>query len=361
MKALSVSLFAFVPAFCVSLNINPICDPEDIPIDTVIVDGVEYHKLILDTYPLMINGLSEAGLPSLPYIAKTFLLPPDTEISDLTISNERWTALPGKYYLYPAQGDLMGDTRFTQPDSLVYSWETPFPEEPVDYPSQGSALGYSVVTITGIPVRYTPSDSLVEVLTRMRVSFDLIPSTHERIAPVRETELSAEVRKMNILGLVANPELISMYESPEICDRTTNFSGLNICDAPSPEGDGVDMIIITSGPDDSGPDLTEVFQNLANYRTSQGIITVIRTVSWIENTYCGCDTQEKIRNFIRDAHENWGVQAVILGGDDGVVPVRYFDANGSEGYHPADDYYADIDGDWICDGSSWIIEGKVPM
>lgn|GEM_PF-6372189 len=355
MKAHFVSLFAFVPAFCVSLNINPICDPGDILIDTVIVDGVEYHKLVLNTYPLMISGSSEAGLPSLPYIVKTFLLPPDTEISDLTISNERWTALPGKYYLYPAQGNLMGDTTFTLPDSLVYSWETPFPEEPVGYPSQGSALGYSVVTVTGTPVRYTPSDSLVEVLTRMRVSFDLLPSTHERIAPIRETELSAEVRQMNILGLVANPELISMYESPEICDRTTNYSGLNIFDAPSPEGDGVDMIIITSGPDETGPDLTEAFQELANYRTSQGIITVIRTVGWIENTYSGCDTQEKIRNFIRDAHENWGVQAIILGGDDWIVPVRYYDANNLESYYSADDYYADIDGDWTYNSGSWSI------
>ncbi|MCK5134056.1 MAG: hypothetical protein KAR40_18140 [Candidatus Sabulitectum sp.] len=352
MMIVSASVFAF------SLNIKPICDPDEVLIDTVVVDGVEYHKIVLETYPLMIEGAADSGLPSLPYIVKTFLLPPDTEISDLTVSHEKWITLPGKYYLYPAQGGMMGDTAFILPDSLIYAWETPFPEEPVGYPSQGSALGYSVVTLTGTPVRYTPADSLVEVLTRMRVSFDLIPSTYERITPIRETELSAEVRQMNILGLVANPELISLYDSPEVVDRSNNFAGLNVFDAPSPEGDGVDMVIITSGSGDAGSDLTAAFQELADYRTAQGIITVVRTIGWIESTYSGCDSPEKIRNFIRDAHENWGIQAVILGGDDWIVPVRYCGTNLLEGYYPADDYYADIDGNWTYDDGFWSIKGK---
>lgn len=159
-KYFVVMLFVSFISFSISLNIKPICNPDEVLIDTVVVDGVEYHKIVLETYPLMIEGAADSGLPSLPYIVKTFLLPPDTEISDLTVSHEKWTALPGKYYLYPAQGGMMGDTAFILPDSLIYAWETPFPVEPVGYPSQGSALGYSVVTLTGTPVRYTPADSI---------------------------------------------------------------------------------------------------------------------------------------------------------------------------------------------------------
>ena len=352
MKSLLVSLLVFTPALCFTLNINPICNPEDILVDTVFVDGVEYHLLSLSDFPHMINGTSEAGSPSLPYITRTFLLPPDTEISSLTITNTKWTALPGKYYLYPAQSGLMGDSTFTPPDSALYSMQTPFPGEPVCYSTQGSAMGYSVSTVSGLPVRYTPSDSLVEVLTRMRVSFSLIPSVHERVVPVRETELCAEIRHMNIRGLVANSELLSLYDMSEVNDRGLDYTGLDVFDAPSPEGDGVDMIIITSGTE-----LVEAFSELAEYRTSQGIITVIRTVEWIETTYSGCDTPERIRNFIRDSHENWGAQAVILGGDDSIVPTRYLGGNSLGYYYPADDYYADIDGDWAYDGENWTIEG----
>lgn len=353
MKYLIVALLALLPAFAISLRINPVTSVEEVQIDTVVVEGVEYHKIILDTYPFVINGSGAAGLPSLPYLTRTFLLPPDTEISGLTVSNTRWVSLPGKYHLYPAQSGIPGDSTFTLPDSLIYSLETPFPDEPVSVPSQGTAMGYSIATVTGTPIRYTPSDSLVEVLTRMRVSFELTASSNERISPTRETELSAEVRRMNIEGLVANPVLISLYEPSDICDRGSDYSGLNIFDAPSPEGDGVDMVIITSGSGASTPDLTDAFQEFADYRTSQGIITVVRTVQWIEGTYSGCDTPQKIRNFIRDAHENWGIQAVILGGDDWIVPARLYGSLSE--HHAADDYYADIDGNWVHENGWWYL------
>ncbi len=89
MKTLLFMMLVSTSVFAFSLNINPISDIEDVQIDTVFVYGIEYHKIILETYSLMIEGQSSAGLPSLPYIGKTFLLPPDTEIDNLTISHEK--------------------------------------------------------------------------------------------------------------------------------------------------------------------------------------------------------------------------------------------------------------------------------
>lgn len=42
-------LVVTVMSFGISFNINPVCDPGDVLIDTVFVDGVEYHKIILDS------------------------------------------------------------------------------------------------------------------------------------------------------------------------------------------------------------------------------------------------------------------------------------------------------------------------
>jgi len=96
--------------------------------------------------------------------------------------------------------------------------------------------------------------------------------------------------------------------------------------------------------------------------TRQGIVTTVRTVDWISMFYTGVDTQERIRNFIMDAHAEWGIQAVILGGDDGIVPPRQCNGwNYSPGPFPSymlpsDDYYSDIDGNWSFSGSGWQSE-----
>jgi len=321
---------------------EPSCTREEVSIDTVDVEGTIYHIVSVTDFPLPMSGEYSEGLPSIPFTAQTFLLPPDIAIDTILITSASWDTLPGRYYLYPAQSGSMEDTTFALPDTEVYASEDPFPSQPVAVTRQGSAMGYSVVSFSGTPVRYIPSDSLLMVLTSVSLDIRTCRSEFERIAPVRETEWSASIRERGILSLVANPSAICLYQRPTILSHGERISPLNILDSPSLEGDGVDMLIITAGPNGSVPDLTSAFKELADYRTAQGIITIIRTVDWIDNLYSGCDIQEKIRNFIRDAHEQWGVQAVLLGGDDWIVPVREF----TGGYSPSDDYYSDIDGDW---------------
>ncbi len=330
---------------------EPSCATSDVTINEVEVQGITYQTVSVMDFPLQMSGEYEAGLPSLPYTAQTFLLPPDIAIDTIIIEAATWDTLPGKYYLYPAQSGSMEDTTFTLPDPEVYTSEEPFPAQPVVVTRQGSAMGYSVASLSGTPVRYIPADSLLMVLTSVNLRIQTRASEYERIVPLRETEWSSSTRNRDILALVANPPEMDFYRRPQVSSYAETALPLDILDSPSLEGDGVDMVIITSGPNGSGPDLTAAFGKLADYRTAQGIITVIRTVDWIDNLYSGCDIQEKIRNFIRDAHEQWGVQAVLLGGDDWIVPVREC---GNSSYYPSDDYYADIDGDWrYYNGDYW--------
>ena len=334
--------------------LRPVCNPEDVLIDIIEVGGVLYHTISIDAFPLPMSGEQAAGSPEIPYVTTTYLLPPDIMIDDFEIISASWDTLSGKYYIYPAQTGSLEDTTFTLPDPEIYSSSEPFPSLPVALVGQGSASGYSVVSFSGTPVRYIPADSLLMVLTSVVINLSVEPSEFDRVVPSRENEWSASVRQTGIRSLVMNPEDLIFYPPPNIISRGDNKSPLNVLEFPSPEGDGVDMVIITS---EENPDLTGegAFRDFSEYRISQGIVTVIKSVEWIEQTYSGCDTQERIRNFICDAHENWGTHAVLLGGDDHIVPVRecYTSASGYSNQHPADDYYADVDGDWhLTEGES---------
>lgn len=95
---------------------------------------------------------------------------------------------------------------------------------------------------------------------------------------------------------------------------------LSISSFPSAtDGFDVEYIIITN------EDLVEPFERLANYKIKEGIVTVIKTVSWIIENYPGCDTQEKIRHFIQDAYIKWNTDYVLLGGDTDIIPARVND------------------------------------
>ncbi len=103
------------------------CSTGDVSIDTVEVEGITYHTVSIADFPLPMSGEYSAGLPSVPFTARTFLLPPDIAIDTILISSACWDTLPGRYYLYPAQSGSMEDTSFTLPNPDVYSSDDPFP------------------------------------------------------------------------------------------------------------------------------------------------------------------------------------------------------------------------------------------
>ncbi|MCD6171149.1 MAG: hypothetical protein J7J36_01845 [Thermoplasmata archaeon] len=102
------------------------------------------------------------------------------------------------------------------------------------------------------------------------------------------------------------------------------------------------------------PSLYEESQRLADYKESHGIRTKVVTLEDIYATFKFKDKPEKIKYYIKDAIEQWGIKYVLLAGDAGLLPVRY--VNTSIGDVPSDLYYADVfrgDGSF----SSWDANG----
>ncbi|NTV03494.1 T9SS type A sorting domain-containing protein [bacterium] len=113
--------------------------------------------------------------------------------------------------------------------------------------------------------------------------------------------------------------------------------------------DSVQHVIVTTAP------LESEFQRLADEWASGGISTSVVTLDWIAtHAIPGVDTAETIRNFLHDAHEQWGTTSVLLGGDTEVLPTRIVNSNffppGETTDIRTDHYYACLDGDWDADG-----------
>ncbi len=99
--------------------------------------------------------------------------------------------------------------------------------------------------------------------------------------------------------------------------------------------------------------LAAAFQQVADWYTRKGYPAEIVTLDAIYSQYSGVDSQERIRNCIRDYHDNEGVDYVLLGGDDSIVPDRNtYVKVGSyiQTTMPTDLYYASLEGTWDSDG-----------
>ncbi len=114
----------------------------------------------------------------------------------------------------------------------------------------------------------------------------------------------------------------------------------------------LDMILITTN------EFKNAFNELIMLSDLMGIKTDIETVENIEHNYIGSDTQEKIRNFIKETYYTKGIRMVTICGDANIVPIRMAYNNNYMyyGYIPTDMYYGDMDGNWNADNDAIIGE-----
>lgn len=232
----------------------------------------------------------------------------------------------------------------------------------------GWMRGQHVVGVRLRPVTRDPLTRDIRLWQKVTLTLGLsaMPRPLGTVTPQRETAPAEESFERALKSLVANPTDVAVGStdaggnaSPAGPGRSmlapTSFSGdnNNPLYRPSLDGSAVSMVIIT------GDALVSEYQRLADWRTSTGNYTVIRTVNWIEQNYPeGVDLQDSIRRFIHDAVSRWGTGWVLLGGDTDIVPVRYGKTAYFEGEDiPADLYYQCLDRNWNENGNSAFGEG----
>ncbi len=297
---------------------------------------------------------SKVGEPKLPVKQLSFVLPPYQRVKGVVVKSKHQVELKGEFNIFPVQqpipvGSQTQSQEFTPPKPEVYNSHKLYPPKAVRITSDGYSFGYHLVSVEVYPLQYIPGEKKLFLNEEINFSFEMGGS---EVGPTpvmkRRLRTQRQIEKM-IKNLVYNPEAIDIYSnSPlHLVEEIKKIEGFDLEKAKLASDLVAEYLIITA---DS---LVTQFQLLADWRMREGIPAAICSTSWIESHYWGCDLQERIRNFIKDAYSNLGTVYVLLGGDTEVVPVRM-----GRGYYsgwvevPTDVYYSAIDGNWNWDGDS---------
>ncbi len=295
--------------------------------DVVTLVGLGTRSELSDNSVMSLGySTTEPGSPNLPVAVYSFVIPPDAEITGVDVVDVSTTAIPGEFNIHPSQRPQVLSKpalAFVPPDPTAYSSDRAYPAEMVRFTRSGVMGGYRIAGIQLAPLRYFPTQKRLEMVTRVEVAVRYERNRHE--------VLSLDKSQVDLMGqsartLVRNPEQVANW-APQT-KQTDDW----LCD----------MMVITSTAQAAN------FQPFVNWKTRRGIKTVVVKTESIYSAYTGRDNQEKIRNCVIDYWQNHGLKWVLIGGDDGIVPVRTcrLTVEGNEEDIASDMYYADLQYSW---------------
>ncbi|MCU0609002.1 MAG: C25 family cysteine peptidase, partial [Chitinispirillaceae bacterium] len=291
------------------------------------------------------------GEPVVPVIPAQFIIPAGREIDEIRVIPGGKTEILGVHEIVhgekPMPGSYIKGTEETKPDSSIYSSDGPFPAKPFHKVIIQTKNGISIAAVNIYPVEYHPrsgklfyyKDMSLEVTTKPAISRAGRTGSRLRM-PATADEL-----------IVDNPEALDSYQPP----ADYPFPGGGSTTLPCNPASNYEYIVITTrAMRDANTDYT--LYDLVSHRISRGTSAAIITLEEIYSKYSGVDHQEKIRNFIIDAYNQWETRYVLLGGDVNVVPHRELhvfldrqDGCGGDVFIPSDLYYQCLDGNYNSD------------
>jgi uncharacterized membrane protein len=268
----------------------------------------DYSPIHLTVNPLLgakelsLSGLQktgEPGTPSLPVEHVTLALPPGMKVISVLAQDDAPTTIKidSKITPIPEVFQTCGVTDLTDKDLYVfgqaYAQEGLFPTTTASY-----SESFGLTDTAGLD--QTRDNIVLSSSVRSYfVDIELFPVQYD------PTEDILLVHKQLDLTVTYGPD-------PSFQHPLTNYR------APS-----YDNVIITSRA------FVPTFQVLSDHHNATGIIT---TVVAVEDIYSGkyfaasatgVDNAEKIKIFIKNATDAWGLTYVTLGGDSGIIPSRH--------------------------------------
>lgn len=296
-------------------------------INHVTIEDTVYDQIIISDA----SGCSDPGEPDLPAVGVKLLLPQGTEITDINITPGEKVFLGSNFNIIPSRMPLkLSETNLlSKPvqDELIYTSEEAFPESLFTEIGTYVFRGYEILVLTLYPVQYMPASGDLYYFRDMTV----IVKT-EKNGEINPLFRNLEMDSFEIIRKVDNPLTINSYT-----EKTTIpvFSG------------NYNLLILTP------EDLKDHFTPLKNAHDAQGISTEIKTLRDI-SIFPDSVTPEDIRDFIKEEYTNSGIEYVLIGGDNDIVPakdlwVRAWNG-GDTTFMPSDLYYACLDGTYNYDG-----------
>ena len=302
-------------------------------IETINIAGTLYNRVsLLDCYPA-----GNAGEPKIPSKGAFILLPPETKISEINIIPGEKIVLGSELLIEPtSQAIPMSQTEnlpIPVPNETIYHQNAAYPGKLFTQVGIHHFRGYQILVLLLHPVQYNPVTEELFYYTSLDVSVKTIttgvPSTLYR---------NLEQDKKEVEQKVDNPSMSLQYNQ-KYASSSASY-------------EHYDLLIITT---DS---LKNSFEPLKQAHDDTGVDTVIKTFTDI-----GGSDLESIRNYIRDAYTDLGIEYVLIGGDNSVVPAPMLWVSGMdenvtyyEDSMPSDLYYACLDGPYNHDGDDKLGE-----
>jgi len=296
----------------------------------IVING--RHQLI--TFPgSQLHG--KPGEPLLPFQAVSLLIPPGHEAIAISISKEGETLIPGRFNLAPAgfsrpysdpgfsAGPIQGE---------IYTSTKAHPSEATGQLSTHYRNGYGIAQTVITPLSYIPATGEVHYYSKITVRIETRESKRGREALKNLTPASA--RAIQNQAGIQNRGISQRY--------------------PSPAASQNDYQILVITPQAFSPS----FEAYAQLYLPRGMKTQVATTEFIQANVSGTDMPEKIRNYIKQQYQQFGIEHVVLGGDVEHVPFRgfYCSVQSSTVYEdnniPSDLYYSALDGNWNTDGDN---------
>jgi hypothetical protein len=295
-------------------------------IETIDIAGTMYNRVTVpDCYPA-----GSAGEPKIPSKGAFVLLPPKTKISSIDVSPGEKIVLGTGFFVEPtSQAIPLSQTEnlpIPTPNMAIYGSNAAYPGCLFTQVGVYSFRGYQILVLQLHPVQYNPVTGELCYYKDLKVTVKT-DTTGEQSGLYRGLEQD----QTEVAQKVDNPDMAIRYQQE--------------CTPSSPR-EQYDLLIITTDALKSG------FEPLKEAHDATGTVTVIETLTDI-----GASDLESIRNYIIDAYTNWGIQYVLIGGDNGVVPAPILWVSGMdenvtyyEDNMPSDLYYACLDGPYNYDG-----------
>jgi hypothetical protein len=296
-------------------------------IETIDISGTLYNRITLpNSYPA-----GSAGEPKIPSKGVFLLLPPESKVSDITVIPGEKIELGTGFLVEPtSQAIPLSQTEnipIPTPNEAIYQSDAPYPGKLFTQIGVQSYRGYQILVLLLHPVQYNPVTGELLYYKSLEVSVKTITTGVQSTLYRGFNQDQTEVQQK-----VDNPEMSLQYYE----EYTPVSSFL----------DQYDLLIITTDALKNG------FEPLKQAHDATGVQTVIKTLTDI-----GGSDLESIRNYIRDAYTNWGIEYVLIGGDTDVVPAAMLWVSGMdenvtyyEETMPSDIYYACLDGPYNYDG-----------
>lgn len=296
------------------------------------------------TYGILTNEQStgfttQVGSPQLPVFTKKLVLPAGSIVTNVLSTNQNEELISSDILLYPAQPPKSWKTSnaFVSPNLAVYNSTNAFPSSIVEKKGDEVSQGYHIVTLEICPFKYIPSQKRLSLYRNINITVNYTLGGIEYQEKI--TKFRANLNKEWVASNVVNPALLNSISvtAKNVLDNPIATDKMVLHWKPSAYGHVPDYIIITSQA------LKPFFEPLATFKTKRGLPTIIVTTEQIYANYSGVDKSEKIRNYLKSAHKNWGDGLfVLLGGDTSVIPERIASYRFPPDKSPSDLYYSDV-------------------